>query len=248
METFNDFYQNTYYDFCKTVDEDSIMPKEPLPYKIDPSIRETARHNNGEIIFRSDKLSNERGVFSTIHHELTHYYDKIIFMKKRYDPEDVDVLSLTFSEIHASYVELLSYFRFNNFSAGHKISLSNKMDILHSVREWINLEIEEQKKDITSLFFKKAMYILGYRRALYEMIEEHEEIRKILDDKQLFTNDTRAHILEIDNAVIFGNYKSIKIDNIRRSKMWVENALKRNMLKNILSSLPDDIRKELPDF
>ena len=248
METFNSFYQSAYCDFCETVDEDSIMPKEPLPYKIDSSIREDARHDNGKIIFRSDKLSNKRGKYSTIHHELTHYYDRVIFKKEGYKSEDIDVLSLTFSEIHASYVELLSYFRFNNFSAGYKISLDDKMDILHSVREWISFEISEQKKDITSLAFKKAMYILGYRRALYKIIEEYEEIRKILDDKQLFTDDTRAHILEIDNSVDLGNYKSFKIDNIRRSKMWVENTLKRNMLKNILSSLPDDIRKDLPDF
>lgn len=248
METFNAFYQNAYYDFCRTVDKDSIMPKEPVPYKIDSSIREVARHNNHEIIFRSDKLSNKRGVFSTIHHELVHYYDRSMFENTGYKQEDIDLLCLTFSEIHASYIELLSYFRYNNLSLGCKISLDDKMDIIHSIREWIIHEIDDQKKDISALSFKKAMYILGYRRSLYKLIKEQDEIRKLLDDKQLFTDDTRPYILGIDNTVDFNNYSFIAVNNIRRSKMWVENILKRNMLNNILSALPDEIKKNLPDF
>lgn len=248
METFDIFYQRAYYDFCKTVDNDSVMPKEPVPYKIDPSIKEAARHNKGAIIFRSDRLLNERGVFSTIHHELTHYYDRSMFEKMGYNLEDIDLLGLTFSEIHASYIELLSYFRYKNLSVECKMSLDDKMDIMHSIREWIEHEIDDQKIDASALSFKKAMYILGYRRSLYKLIKEQDEIKKLLDDKQLFSGDIRSYILEIDNAVDFNNYSSIPVDNIRRSKMWVDITLKRNMMNNILSALPDEIRKDIPDF
>lgn len=112
-ENFNEFYNDMYINFYNTCKYKELISPTPIPYKIDDFLKMEAQYSNGIAIFKKSSMNTAekiRLLSIDIYHELTHYYDESVFRHLGYSDEDINVLMLTYSEIHAAYNAMFAFF------------------------------------------------------------------------------------------------------------------------------------------
>lgn len=113
-KNFNDFYNEIYINFYNACEYKELMSANPIPYKIDNSLKMEARYSNGIVIFKNSLINTPeeiRLLTTDIYHELTHYYDEIMFKHNGYSDEAINTLMLTYSEVHAAYNGIFAFFQ-----------------------------------------------------------------------------------------------------------------------------------------
>jgi len=129
-ENFDEFYNESYNDFYSTCKYKELISEKPIPYKINSSLKIAAQYLNGTVILKNSSIDTTekiRMLCASIYHELTHYYDEIMFKHVGYSDEEIDILMLTYSEVHAAYNEMFAFFNLKNLSSKKRIDLNKKV-------------------------------------------------------------------------------------------------------------------------
>ena len=170
MDNFDKFYNEIYVQFYNTCKNNNVMSSVPIPYVIDENIREEGHYTEGVITLRESSIETKdeiRKRQSIIYHELTHYYDECVLKTMNYSKNDINIIMLTFSEIHAEYNGTFAFFGLMNLSVNKKIPLNAKVTENQTFAEYCALNSAHNTyytQDI--LGFKRMMYFLGMKRAL----------------------------------------------------------------------------------
>lgn len=248
-ENFNDFYNDTYRNFYNACEHKELISSNPIPYKIDESLKMEAQYLNGEVIFKNSSINTpeEIKLLSTdIYHELTHYYDESVFKHYGYSDENINVLMLTYSEIHAAYNAMFAFFDIKTLSVKKRIDLNKKTFKNHTMTEHIAFQIATETQSMNNVLgFKNAMYLLGEKRALLKIAKDILSINRAYNFKRI-PDFMRDEIINIDKLVDLASYENIDVEQINNNKLKIDIELRRISIKNI--PIPDiegmeDIKK-----
>ncbi len=86
-KNFDKLYNEAYANFYNTCEYKELISADPIPYKIDESLRAVGQHNKGTIIIKNpivNTFDEVRILTSILYHEFTHYYDEIMFKNFEY--------------------------------------------------------------------------------------------------------------------------------------------------------------------
>ncbi len=235
-ENFDEFYNDTYNNFYSACEHKELISSNPIPYKIDESLKIEAQYSNGTVIFKNSSIntSEEIRLLSTdIYHELTHYYDKSAFQHFGYSDDDINYLMLTYSEIHAAYNEMFAFFNLNSLSVKKRVDL-NKMKFKNrTMTEHIKFQIKDAIQNMHNpLGFKYAMYIIGHRRALLKIAKDVLAINCAYNFKQI-PEYIRNEIIVIDKLIDLSSYQNIDAEQISIKKLEIDVKLRKHALEKI---------------
>lgn len=248
-ENFNEFYNDMYNNFYNACEHKELISSNPIPYKIDESLKTEAQYSNGEVIFKNSSINTaeEIRLLSTdIYHELTHYYDESVFRHFGYSKEDINVLMLTYSEIHAAYNAMFAFFNINNLSISKRIDLNKMKFKNHTMSEHIAFQIATETQSMNNVLgFKNAMYLLGEKRALQKIAQDILAINRAYNFKRI-PDFIRDEIINIDKLIDLASYENIDVEQISINKLKIDVELRRISIRNI--PVPDikgmeDIKK-----
>lgn len=248
---FENFYNDTYHDFYNACKNNNLISNIPIPYEIDASMPHAGSHTNGVIKIKDtflrshDDINRKR---SLLYHEFTHYYDSELFKHYGYKNSDIDTLMLTFSEIHASYNGTLAFFNCRNLSIKNKISTNRIVFENQNLLEFCSKQIAYHISKMTNILgFKRSMYLLGEKRAIFQITKDIQKIYKIYTTKRIPSN-IRDEIVKIDSLININNYECIDVQTLKTLKTKVEDTLRLYSMKNIpIPDLPgmDKVKKIL---
>lgn len=237
---FDDFYNDTYNNFYNACEHKELISSNPIPYKIDESLKMEAQYSNGLVIFKNSSIntSEEIKLLSTdIYHELTHYYDESAFKYFGYSNEEINVLMLTYSEIHAAYNAMFAFFNFKTLYINKRVDLNKMKFKNHTMSEHIAFQIATETQSMNNVLgFKNAMYLLGEKRALLKIAQDILAINRAYNFKRI-PDFMRDEIIIIDKLVDLTSYENIDVEQISINKLKIDVELRRISIKNI--PIPD---------
>lgn len=235
-ENFDEFYSESYNNFYSACKHKELISKKPITYKINESLKMAAQYLNGTVILKSSSIDTPekiRRLCADIYHELTHYYDEIIFKHIGYSDKDINILMLTYSEVHAVYNEMFAFFNLKNLSVKKRIDLNKIKFENHTMTEHITFQIiKETQKMNNVLGFKYAMYLLGERRALLRISKDISVINRAYNFKRI-PEAIRSEIINIDKLINLNSYENIDVEQININKLKADIELRRISIKNI---------------
>lgn len=235
-ENFNEFYSDSYINFYNACGCKEYISSEPIPYKIDNSLKVTAQYLDGIVILKNSSIntSEEIRLLNTdIYHELTHYYDESMFKHIGYSDEDINILMLTYSEIHAAYNAMFSFFNLKNLSVKNRIDLNRMKFKNRTMSDHIIFQINKELGYMNNVLgFKFAMYLLGERRALLRISKDISVINRAYNFKQI-PEAIRSEIINIDKLINLNSYENINVEQININKLKADIELRRISIKNI---------------
>lgn len=239
-ENFDEFYNDTYNNFYNACEHKNLISSNPIPYKIDESLKMEALYSNGLVIFKNSSINTAEEIkllVTDIYHELTHYYDESVFKHFGYSKEDISVLMLTYSEIHAAYNAMFAFFDIKTLSVKKRIDLNKKTFKNHTMTEHIAFQIATETQSMNNVLgFKNAMYLLGEKRALLKIATDTLSINRAYNFKRI-PDFMRDEIINIDRLVNLASYDNISVEQINNSKLKIDIELRRISIKNI--PIPD---------
>lgn len=237
---FDEFYNDTHNNFYNASEHKELISSNPIPYKIDESLKMEAKYSKGLVIFKNSSIntSEEIRLLSTnIYHELTHYYDESVLRHFGYSKEEINVLMLTYSEIHAAYNAMFAFFNIKNLSISKRIHLDKMKFKNHTMSEHIAFQIATETQSMNNVLgFKNAMYLLGEKRALLKIAQDILAINRVYNFKRI-PDFMRAEIINIDKLVNLASYENIDVEQINNNKLKIDIELRRISIKNI--PIPD---------
>ncbi|MCM1232627.1 MAG: hypothetical protein NC489_21080 [Ruminococcus flavefaciens] len=235
-KNFDEFYSEVYSDFYNTCQYKEIISIEPIPHKIDADLGMEAQYKKGIVIFQNSSVDTSekiRLLMTDIYHELTHYYDELMFQHIGYSNEDIDVLMLTYSEIHAAYNEMFPYFNLNSLSISRRIDLNKEKFKNRTMADHIIFQTNRELQNMNNpLGFKYAMYMLGHKRALLRMAKDVSAISRIYNPKYI-PKSVREEIVNIDKLVNLNSYEDISVEQLKINKQKVDCGLMRISIESI---------------
>lgn len=251
MNSFNDFYMNTYNEFYNACKNNSVLSSTPIAYVVDKTMRVSGKHENGILFLKSDNISDkdaQQVTRSTIYHELTHYYDQKMFEKHGYSNEDIRTLMLTFSEIHASYNALLVFLGYKNLVVNRKIAMTKTVYKKFSLMQFAAYNVASHTSNMNNIIgFKESMYLLGEKRAFIKVASDPLVINKAFSSKRI-PQLIRDEIVSIDKLVNVSSFMNIDVNKISIPKLSAENKLTQLSYKELLKDAPTDLQKEIRDL
>lgn len=246
---FNEFYNETYNNFFNSCDHKELISSNPIPYYINEDSKIEGQYLNGIVTIKNSSIDTDtkiRNLISVLYHEFTHYYDESLFKHFNYSDEDIKVLMLTFSEIHASYNEMFAFFNLKNLSIKKRIDINKTVFKNQTLSQFCAHQISNQIRNMNNVLgFKYAMYLLGEKRAMLKIAKDALTISRIYNFKQI-PEFIREEIVNIDKLINLNSYENIDVEQININKLEIEIKLTRTSIKNI--PLPDiegldDIKK-----
>lgn len=238
-ENFNEFYNDIYINFYNTCKYKELISSTPIPHKIDVSLKMEAQYLNGMVIFKKSSINaaEEIRLLSTdIYHELTHYYDESVFRHFGYfgySDEELNVLMLTYSEIHAAYNAMFAFFDIKTLSIRKRIDLNKMKFKNHTMAEHIAFQIAKETQSMNNVLgFKNAMYLLGEKRALLKIAKDIISINRAYNFKRI-PEFMRSEIINIDKLVDLTSYENIDVEQININRLKIDMELLRISIKNI---------------
>lgn len=253
-ENFDEFYNESYINFYNSCEHKELMSKDPIPYKIDESLEFSGQYLNGTVILKNSSIDTPetiRLLTSDVYHELTHYYDETMFKYFGYSNEDIDILLLTYSEVHAAYNAMFAFFNLNNLSVNKRIDLNRMKFKNHTMTEHIAFQITKETQAMNNVLgFKNAMYLLGEKRALLKIAKDILAINRAYNFKRI-PESIRQEVIDIDKLINITSYENIDVEQINIYKLKIDINLRRTSIKNI--PIPDiegmeDIKKILDNL
>lgn len=245
MSIFADLYNEAYKNIYCAYKEDMVIDEEPIPYIIDNNLKIPAKYENDKVFFQTDRVLNKHTTVSTIYHELTHYYDEKMFKKSGYSSDEIAILGITFSEIHASYNGMLSFLGYKNLIVDKKIKSSKKVNNNQTLAQFIAINVAQRiAKMNNTLGVKEAMYLLGEKRALYKVVINPLDINKVFSYKSI-PEIIRSEIMNIDKLINISSYDNIEVNQININILQAENKLTENSLKRLALEMPMDIQEDI---
>lgn len=253
-ENFDEFYNEAYLNFYNTCKHKELISKKPIPHKVDESLTMVAQYLNGTIILENSSIDTPekiRRLYSSIYHELTHYYDEAMFNNVGYSDEEIHILMLTYSEIHAAYNEMFAFFNLKNLLVKKRIDLNKMKFENHTIAEHIAFQIAKETQDMNNVLgFKNAMYLLGEKRALLKIAKDILAINRAYNFNQI-PEYIREEIINIDKLVNLNSYENIDVEQININKLKADIKLRHISIKNIL--IPniegmEDVKKIIDDL
>ncbi len=253
-KNFDEFYNESYNNFYNTCKHKELISKIPVPYKVDESLKMAAQYLNGTVILKTSSIDTPeqiRRLCTDIYHEFTHYYDEIMFNHVGYSNEDIHILMLTYSEVHAAYNEMFAFFNLKNLSAKKRIDFNKIKFENHTMTEHIAFQIAKETQNMNNILgFKYAMYFLGGRRALLKIAKDILAINRAYNFNQI-PEYIREEIINIDKLVNLNSYENINVEQININKLKADIELRRISIKNIpIPNIEDmeDIKKIIDDL
>lgn len=245
---FEEFYNETYNMFYDTCKYKKHISEKPIPYTIDESLEFNGQYLNGIVIFKNSSIDTPekiRRLNTDIYHELTHYYDEAIFKHMGYSDEDINILMLTYSEVHAAYNAMFAFFNLKNLSVKARIDLNRVKFENRTMLDHLLFQITREFKYMNGniLGFKYAMYLLGEKRAMLKIAKDILAINRVYNSKQI-PELIRSEIITIDKLINLNSYENIDVEQININKLKIDNKLLRSSIKNI--PIPDV--KEMEDI
>lgn len=235
-ENFDEFYNDTYSNFYNACKNRELLPTVPIPYKIDTSLKMEAQYLEGTVIFKNSSINTVeeiRLLTTDIYHELTHYYDEVVFKHYGYSNEDINILILTYSEIHAAYNAMFAFCNLRTLSVKKRIDLNRIKFKNNTLTEHIAFQIAKEIQSMDNpLGFKNAMYLLGEKRALLKIAKNVLTINRAYNFKQI-PEFMRDEIITIDNLIDLTSYENIDVEQIYTNKLKIDTELLRLSIKNI---------------
>lgn len=235
-ENFDKFYNDTYNNFYNACEHKELISSNPIPYKIDKSLKMEAQYSNGLVIFKNSSINTSEEIKSLstdIYHELTHYYDEFAFKHFGYSDEDINTLMLTYSEIHAAYNAMFVFFGFKTLSVQKRIDLNKIKFKNHTMSEHIAFQIATETQSMNNVLgFKNAMYLLGEKRALLKIAQDILAINRVYNFKRI-PDFMRDEIINIDKLIDLASYENIDVEQISINKLKIDVELRRISIKNI---------------
>ncbi|WP_342759386.1 hypothetical protein [Kineothrix sedimenti] len=251
MNSFNDFYMNTYKEFYNACKDNSVLSSSPIPCVVDNTMRTGGKHENGTVFLKSDNISDkdaQQVTRSTIYHELTHYYDQKMFEKHGYSNKDINTLMLTFSEIHASYNALLVFLGYKNLVINRKIAITKTVYKDFSLMQFAAYNVATRTNNMNNIIgFKEFMYLLGEKRAFVKVSSDPLVINRAFSTKHL-PQLIRDEIVSIDKLININSFENIDVDKISILRLGAENKLTQLSYKELLKDAPTDLQKEIQDL
>jgi len=246
---FNDLYNESYINFYNACEYKELISDTPIPYEINKSLKMVAQYIDGTVIFENSSINSPeeiRLLNTDIYHELTHYYDELVFRYKGYSDEEIKILMLTYSEVHAAYNAMFVFFNFKILSTGKRIDLNKVRFKNHTMTEHVAFQIAKETQEMENVLgFKNAMYLLGEKRALLKIAKDVLAINRAYDFKRI-PQFIREEIMSIDKLINLNSYENIDVEQININKLKVDIELRKISIKNI--PMPDieeleDIKK-----
>lgn len=239
-ENFDDLYNESYHDFYKTCTYKELISSDPIPCKIDNSLKFVGQYNDGAITLRKPSFNTSdevRELVSSLYHEFTHYYDESVFKYLGYQDDDIETLMLTYSEIHAAYNGIFMFFNLKNLSVKKRIDLNRIKIKDRAIVEYIAFQITKEINSLNNILgFKNSMYLLGEKRAFLKIAKDISAIYRAYTFKR-FPESVRNEIINIDKLIDLTSYKNIDVKQINLNKRKIENELYRISIKNM--PIPD---------
>lgn len=242
---FDEFYNETYIMFYNICKYREYISKTPISYIINKSLEINGQYINGTITLKNSSIETHekiRRLFADIYHELTHYYDESVFRHFGYSQEDINVLMLTYSEIHAAYNEMFAFLNLKNLSVKKRMDLDKLQFEGKTMTKHIAFQIAKELQNMNNpLGFKYAMYLLGHKRALLKIAKNVLSINGVYNFKRI-PDFMRDEIINIDRLVNLASYENIDVEQINRNKLKIDAELLRISIKNI--PIPDIVGME----
>lgn len=246
---FESFYNDTYNDFYNACEHNNLISNKPIPYNINENLRTAAEYSDGSVNIKKLPLnskSEEKQLRSTLYHEFTHYYDEELFKHHGYPSDDINILMLTFSEIHASYNGILSFLNYKDLKVKRRIPNTTKIFENKNILQFCAFQTSLHVTNLNNVLgFKHLMYLLGEKRAFLAVSQDIQSIIKAYNPKCI-PNNIRNEITEIDKSININIYKNIDVSYLSLRKLKVETMLTAQSLKNIhlpITPETEDIRK-----
>lgn len=235
-ENIDDLYNESYHDFYKTCEYKELISSDPIPCKIDNSLKFVGQYNDGIITLRKPSFNTSdevRELTSTLYHEFTHYYDESIFKHLGYQDDDIETLMLTYSEIHAAYNGIFMFLNLKNLSVKKRIDLNRIKFKNRAIVEYIAFQITKEINSMNNILgFKNSMYLLGEKRAFLKIARDVSVINRAYNFKRI-PEVIRNEIINIDKLVDLTSYENIEVKQINLNKLKIENELCRISIKNV---------------
>lgn len=254
-DNFDDFYNETYNNFYNTCEFKDLISSNPIPYKFDETIYGVAEYSKGIVTIKNPSINTYgeiRRLCADLYHELTHYYDDTIFHHIGYSQIDIDVLMLTYSEIHAAYNAMFAFFNLNQLNVKKKIDINKATFEGKKLSEHMKFEIIKETQHMNNVLgFKYIMYFLGEKRAMLKISKDIHTINQEYSYNRI-PKLVRTEIINLDKLININNYENIDVQQIIDNKLKAENALRRYSINNIglsgIESLDNEVRKLLDNL
>ena len=246
---FDDFYNDSYNHFYNACKYKELISATPIPYKIDESLKMEAQYLNETVIIKKSSIDTAeeiRLLTTDIYHELTHYYDESVFKYMGYTDEDINILMLTYSEVHAAYNEMFVFFNLKTLSTVKRIDLNKVRFKNHTMSEHVAFQIAKETQAMNNVLgLKNAMYLLGEKRALLKIAKDILAINRAYNFQRI-PEIIRKEVVDIDKLINLSSYENIDVEQININRLRIELELSRVSIKNI--TIPDiegmeDIKK-----
>jgi len=233
---FKDFYDETYNNFYNACNFKDLISSTPIPYEIDKNLKIAGQYLNGKIYIQNsstDTNNNIKKLVSDLYHEFTHYYDESIFKHLKYSDEDIKILMLTFSEIHASYNGIFAVLNLKNLSIKKRIDINKKVFADKTLSQLYTYQINNQIQHMNNILgFKYAMYLLGEKRAMLKIAKDILAVNKAYNSK-IIPQTIREEIINIDKLIDINSYENINVNQINLNKLKIEHVLLQESIKSI---------------
>ena len=235
-KNFDEFYNESYMNFYNACEYKELISATPIPYKINKSLKMEAQYIDGTVIFKNSSIDTAeeiRLLTTDIYHELTHYYDESVFKHIGYSDEDINILMLTYSEVHAAYNAMFAFFNLKTLSAEKRIDLNKARFKNHTMTEHVAFQIAKETQAMNNVLgFKNAMYLLGEKRALLKIAKDVPAINRAYKFNRI-PEIIRKEVINIDKLIDISSYKTIDVEQISINKLRIELELSRVSIKNI---------------
>ncbi len=233
---FNDLYNESYINFYNACEYKELISATPIPYEINKSLKMVAQYIDGTVIFQNSSINSPeeiRLLNTDIYHELTHYYDELVFKYRGYSNEEIKILMLTYSEVHAAYNAMFAFFNLKTLSTGKRIDLNKVRFKNHTMTEHVAFQIAKETQEMDNVLgFKNAMYLLGEKRALLKIAKDVLAINRAYNLKRI-PEIIRKEVVDIDKLIDLSSYENIDVEQISINKLRVDMELLRISIKNI---------------
>lgn len=232
---FNDIYNETYFNFYNMCNQKELISNNPIPYMLKEDAKTIGEYKNDTIIIQNNLASKSdiNIIKSTLCHEFTHYYDENVFKNCGYLEKDIEILMLTFSEIHASYNSIFAFFNINNSSINNRIKMDKVVYNGYKLSQLCNSNVNSFINKMNNILgFKYSMYLLGEKRAMLKISSNPIEINRIYSNTKI-PRLIRDEIIAIDKMVIFDSPQNIDISELSIHKLKAETELMKNSIDNL---------------